>query len=138
MSEDEVRLSTLIACEALPMSESRTAEGLSAAEAARRLAALPRRRRPAGSRPYADIVASNVFTLFNAILTALLDSISHIGKRTRGETIVRDDVHEDVMAQHSAIVDALERREPAAAAAAMLDHLRYVRSTLPDVDVDPA
>jgi DNA-binding FadR family transcriptional regulator len=74
----------------------------------------------------------------NPILTALLDSISHIGKRTRGETIVRDDVHDDVMAQHAAIVDALETREPAAAAAAMLEHLSYVRSSLPDVDLDPA
>jgi DNA-binding FadR family transcriptional regulator len=74
----------------------------------------------------------------NPILTALLDSIAHIGKRTRGETIVRDDVHDVVLSQHAAIVDALEARDPGAAAAVMLDHLAYVRLALPDVDEEGA
>ncbi len=42
--------------------------GLTEQEAARRLAAQPRRRRPASSRSYASIVRANVLTVFNAIL----------------------------------------------------------------------
>ena len=53
--------------------------GLSADDAARRLALLPRRRRAAGSRSYLDIVAANVFTLFNAILAALLAVVIVLG-----------------------------------------------------------
>src|SRR5690606_8970026 len=44
-------------------------------------------------------------TAGNPILTALLDSIAHLGKRTRGRTLVRES--ESVLAQHEAIVDAL-------------------------------
>jgi DNA-binding FadR family transcriptional regulator len=72
----------------------------------------------------------------NPILTALLDSIQHLGKRTRGRTMVRDGVNEQVLAQHEAIVEALARRSPADAAAAMFDHLSYVRLSLPD-QLDP-
>ncbi len=53
--------------------------GLSTAEAARRLAARPRVRRAAGSRSYADIVRTNVVTLFNAILAALLAVVLVLG-----------------------------------------------------------
>ncbi len=43
-------------------------QGLSQAEAARRLAGRGRLRRPPASRSYASIVAANVFTVFNLIL----------------------------------------------------------------------
>jgi DNA-binding FadR family transcriptional regulator len=73
----------------------------------------------------------------NPILTALLDSIMHLGKRTRGRTLVRQSG--PVLAQHAAIVDALALRSPSAAAGAMLEHLSYVRLTLPEqMDADDA
>ncbi len=53
--------------------------GLSSAEAARRLAARPHARRAAGSRSYLDIVRTNVVTLFNAILAALLVVVLALG-----------------------------------------------------------
>ena len=53
--------------------------GLSSDEAARRLAARPSERRAPGSRPYADIVAANVVTLFNAILGTLLAVVIVLG-----------------------------------------------------------
>ncbi len=46
--------------------------GLSSAEAAARLAAMPPRVPPRGSRSYAEIVRSNTLTLFNGVLSALL------------------------------------------------------------------
>jgi cation-transporting ATPase E len=54
-------------------------QGLSSEEAARRLAARPTARRAQGSRPYADIVATNLFTLFNAILGVLLAIVIVLG-----------------------------------------------------------
>ncbi len=45
--------------------------GLSSAEARRRLEESPRRPPPRGSRSYRDIVVSNTFTVFNAILGTL-------------------------------------------------------------------
>jgi cation-transporting ATPase E len=54
-------------------------EGLTAKEAAQRLAAQPRRSRSAGSRSYLEIAATNVFTLFNAILAALLAVVVGLG-----------------------------------------------------------
>jgi cation-transporting P-type ATPase E len=53
--------------------------GLTSAEAARRLAERPRARGAAGSRSYLDIVRSNVLTLFNAILAALLAVVLLLG-----------------------------------------------------------
>ena len=53
--------------------------GLTGEEARRRLAERPRSRRPAGSRSYADIVRTNVLTLFNAILAALLAVVVVLG-----------------------------------------------------------
>jgi cation-transporting P-type ATPase E len=55
------------------------ASGLTGEEARRRLAERPRSRRPAGSRTYADIVRTNVLTLFNAILAALLAVVVALG-----------------------------------------------------------
>ena len=46
--------------------------GLTSAEAASRLAALPQRKRARGSRSYGEIVWANTATLFNAILGGLL------------------------------------------------------------------
>ena len=46
--------------------------GLTAAEAASRLAALPQRPRARGSRSYGEIVGANTATLFNAVLGGLL------------------------------------------------------------------
>lgn len=46
--------------------------GLTSDEAARRRAAAPPRRRPKTSRSYAEILATNTFTVFNLILGALL------------------------------------------------------------------
>ena len=66
----------------------------------------------------------------NPILTALLDSLQHLGRRTRGLTIVRDEINERVVAQHAAIVDAIEAGDTAAAARSMVVHLQYVRATL--------
>jgi GntR family transcriptional repressor for pyruvate dehydrogenase complex len=66
----------------------------------------------------------------NPILTALLDSLQHLGRRTRGLTIVRDEVNERVVGQHAAIVDAIEAGDETGAAQAMVEHLRYVRETL--------
>ena len=43
---------------------------------------------------------------------------------------MRDEVNERVVAQHAAIVDAIEAGDPPAAAQAMVEHLRYVRETL--------
>jgi cation-transporting P-type ATPase E len=48
------------------------AAGLTSAEAASRLAAMPRRPRARGSRSYGEIVWANTFTLFNAVLGGLL------------------------------------------------------------------
>ncbi len=53
--------------------------GLTSAEASRRLAARPDSGRAAGSRSYLDIVRTNVFTLFNAILAALLAVVLVLG-----------------------------------------------------------
>ena len=46
--------------------------GLTSAEAASRLAALPQRKRARGSRSYGEIVWANTATLFNAVLGGLL------------------------------------------------------------------
>jgi cation-transporting P-type ATPase E len=54
-------------------------EGLTAQEAAQRLARQPRRTRAAGSRSYLEIAATNVLTLFNAILAALLAVVVVVG-----------------------------------------------------------
>ena len=54
------------------MSTAAAVVGLSSAEAERRLAASPPRPRARASRSYAEIVATNVFTLFNAILATFV------------------------------------------------------------------
>ena len=53
--------------------------GLTSAEATRRLAARPASGRAPGSRSYLDIVRTNVLTLFNAILAALLAVVLVLG-----------------------------------------------------------
>jgi GntR family transcriptional repressor for pyruvate dehydrogenase complex len=66
----------------------------------------------------------------NAILARFLSSLSQLGAASRQRTVALPGVARRSLEDHQAIIAALKRRDPAAAQAAMLDHLRRVEAAL--------
>jgi GntR family transcriptional regulator, transcriptional repressor for pyruvate dehydrogenase complex len=62
----------------------------------------------------------------NAILLALMDSLSVLVKRSRALTVGRADVRASTLREHEAIYAALRNHDTAAAECAMRDHLSHV------------
>ncbi|HXF62519.1 MAG TPA: FadR/GntR family transcriptional regulator [Caldilineaceae bacterium] len=66
----------------------------------------------------------------NTILERFMASLSQLGKESRRRTVALPGVTRQSVQDHLAIVAALKQRDPAAAQAAMLDHLRHVEREL--------
>lgn len=66
----------------------------------------------------------------NSILTQFMASISQLGKVSRRRTVALPGVTRQSVQDHLAIVEALKQRDPVAAKAAMLYHLRNVEGEL--------
>ncbi|WP_327010925.1 FCD domain-containing protein [Dactylosporangium sp. NBC_01737] len=66
----------------------------------------------------------------NALLAAMLESLSTLGRSSRSITSARPGVRRRTAADHEAIVVAVERRDPDAARAAMTAHLERIAATL--------
>ncbi|MEX1018878.1 MAG: FadR/GntR family transcriptional regulator, partial [Litorilinea sp.] len=66
----------------------------------------------------------------NSILAQFMASISQLGKVSRRRTVALPGVTRQSVQDHTAIVEALKQRDPAAARAAMLHHLRNVEREL--------
>jgi DNA-binding FadR family transcriptional regulator len=62
----------------------------------------------------------------NAVLAALLQTLSTLGQASRALTATRPGMLRRTAAEHRAIVDAIDRRDPDAARAAMTEHLERV------------
>jgi DNA-binding FadR family transcriptional regulator len=62
----------------------------------------------------------------NALLAAMLESLSGLGRSSRSITAVRPGVQEKTARDHEAIVAAVERGDPDAARAAMTAHLERI------------
>ncbi|WP_238017151.1 FCD domain-containing protein [Dactylosporangium sp. AC04546] len=65
-------------------------------------------------------------TAGNALLAAMLETLATLGRSSRARTAQRPGVLERTAADHAAIVAAVEARDPAAARAAMTDHLTRI------------
>lgn len=65
----------------------------------------------------------------NALLAAMLESLSTLGRSSRAITAVRPGVRRRTAEDHEAIVAAVERRDPDAARAAMAAHLERIAAT---------
>lgn len=68
----------------------------------------------------------------NPVLSALMESLSILGKGSRMVTAQRLQVRERTCREHRQIYAALREHDPAASAAAMAGHLEHVRAALPD------
>ncbi|WP_433607483.1 FadR/GntR family transcriptional regulator [Dactylosporangium sp. CA-139114] len=62
----------------------------------------------------------------NALLATMLQTLSALGRASRAVTATRPGVLRRTAAEHAAIVDAIDRRDPDAARAAMTEHLRRI------------
>jgi DNA-binding FadR family transcriptional regulator len=70
----------------------------------------------------------------NAILLAVMQSLSTLGRQSRMLTARRRSVREQVVHEHDQIYEALKAHDPAQAAAAMRAHLAH---TAPHLDPEP-
>ncbi len=68
----------------------------------------------------------------NALLTAMLESLSTLGRSSRSITAARPGVRRRTAEDHEAIVAAVERRDPDAARAAMTAHLERIAAAARD------
>lgn len=68
----------------------------------------------------------------NALLAAMLESLSGLGRSSRSLTAGRPGVHGRTAGDHAAIVDAVERGDPEAARAAMTAHLERIAGVARD------
>lgn len=66
----------------------------------------------------------------NAVLSALMESVSILGKGSRLLTARREDVRERTCREHLEIYEALRRHDADASAAAMASHLEHVRTAI--------
>ncbi|WP_433086965.1 FadR/GntR family transcriptional regulator [Dactylosporangium sp. CA-052675] len=62
----------------------------------------------------------------NALLATMLQTLSALGRASRAVTATRPGVLRRTAAEHAAIVEAIDRRDPDAARAAMAEHLRRI------------
>jgi GntR family transcriptional repressor for pyruvate dehydrogenase complex len=69
----------------------------------------------------------------NPMLSRFMASISRLGLASRARTVAIPGVPQKTVEDHRAIVEALKRREPAAARDAMLKHLNNVEQRLLDM-----
>jgi GntR family transcriptional repressor for pyruvate dehydrogenase complex len=74
----------------------------------------------------------------NELLVLLLDSIAELGKGVRRAGIARDEIRIRSAEQHVAIIEAIASGEPAAAGAAMRQHLDYVQRVLQALEAEEA
>lgn len=72
----------------------------------------------------------------NPILLRFMESINRLGEASRKRTTQIPGVVEQVMEDHRAIVQALKKRDPEAARAAMLAHLNNVDTRLKSLEDD--
>jgi GntR family transcriptional repressor for pyruvate dehydrogenase complex len=72
----------------------------------------------------------------NQILARFMDSLTRLGTASRRRTGALPGVRTQSLQDHQAIVDALLRRDPEAAAAMMRKHLENIQSSLRE-DLDP-
>jgi DNA-binding FadR family transcriptional regulator len=68
----------------------------------------------------------------NAVLSALMESVSILGKGSRLLTAQRHEVRERTCREHRQIYLALHKHDSEASAAAMTAHLEHVRTALTD------
>jgi len=68
----------------------------------------------------------------NPVLSALMESLSILGKGSRLITAQRMEVRETTCEEHRRILSALRARDSDASGAAMAQHLEHVRTALPD------
>jgi GntR family transcriptional regulator, transcriptional repressor for pyruvate dehydrogenase complex len=73
----------------------------------------------------------------NSILQRFLASLSQLGKVSRQRTVALPGLAHQAVQDHQRIVAALKRHDAAAAAAAMLDHLRRVEGELKQLAPGP-
>ena len=69
----------------------------------------------------------------NGLLLALLDGVGSLAERSREITARRPGLLAATIRSHTAIHDALEARDPAAARGAMLEHLDEIREVLTEL-----
>ena len=74
----------------------------------------------------------------NELLVLLLDSIAELGKGVRRAGIARDYIRIRSAEQHVAIIEAIASGDPAAAGAAMRQHLDYVQRVLQALEAQEA
>jgi GntR family transcriptional regulator, transcriptional repressor for pyruvate dehydrogenase complex len=66
----------------------------------------------------------------NQIMARFMASLTRLGMASRGRTVALPGVRAQSLHDHQALVDALLRRDSAAAAAIMRDHLDHIHATL--------